>query len=416
MYISRLYLTILCILLPSAIQPGENDHPIDQWTDRLEYNMHRIIWWKNIGQWTYNHWKPLLATGCATSLAASFACYKLHQKGISPTNALAIGLCGCTLYWYASDLETKRLIVDSTNTLLDHQDAAERRIDKKFRILYSQAQQNQQDIQKKMTLLDKNLRYALFAHEIKIRAHISKESARLHLALAEHKQEILAQITQTSSLSTENFIKLHQEIIGVGQFAQTQSHLMQSNITALGNQLPKIESSIIASAHHTQTNIQKMLQAIAHAQEIQVNLESEPFITDEPVTIELAPPAEYEPLIQEKFAQLEMKCENEIEHERAKAEAKLKRKREKLLQQQQLFAQELEQEHQTILKRFALDHGQENTIDSFDAIPEIKHFKAPDRLHNQIKKLIPLALLAIAPASALVLEKIITHYRPCADA
>lgn len=415
MYISRLYLTILCIFLPYALQPAENDYPINQWANRLEYNMHRIIWWKNIGQWTYNHWKPLLATGCAMSAAASLACYKLHQRGISPTNALAVGLCGCTLYWYVSDLETKKLIVDSTNTLLDHQDAAERRIDKKFRILYSQAQQHQQDIQKKMDLLDKNLRHALFANEIKIRAHISKESARLHLALAEHKQEILAQIAQTSRLTTENFIKLHQEVIGVGQFAQTQSHLMQSNIAALGNQLPKIESSIIASAHHTQTNIQKMLQAIAHAQEIQVDLESESFITDEHIIIELAPPSEYEPLIQEKFAQLEMKYENEIEHERAKANAKLKRKREKLLKQQQLFAQELEQEHHAILKRFTLDHAQENTKDPFDAIPEIKHFQAPDRLHNQIKKLAPFALLAIAPASSIVLEKIIAYYQLCAD-
>jgi hypothetical protein len=410
LYISRLYLVALSLFLPFAVQPGENDHPIKRWSNSFENGIHRAVWWKNVGQWTYSHWKPLLATGCATSIAAGFACYKLHQKGINTSNFLAMGLCGYTFYWYVSDQETKKLIVDSTNRLLDHQDAAERRADKKLRILYSQANEHQRNTHKKIDRLDKNLRHALFASEIKIRAHISKESARLHLALAEHKQDILAQIIKADRHTTQNFSKLHQEVVGVGQFAQAQSYLMQSNIVALSNELPKIENSIITSTNHTGSNIQQMLQAMAQAQGIQVNLTSEPFETDEHLDIHLAPPSDYEPIIHEKFAELETEYEKKIEGEKAKAEEKIGRTREKLLKQQLLFAQELEQEHQEMLEKLALDYAQEDTKDPFDAIPEVKQFEAPMPLHDKIKKLAPFALQAIAPATALVLEKLLAHY------
>lgn len=392
------------------MHPVENDNPITQWKDRVETGVNRAIWWKNVGQWTYNHWKPLLATGCATSIAAGLACYKLHQKGINSTNCLAMGLCGYTFYWYISDQETKELIVKSTNRLLEHQDAVEQRTDVKLRIIYNRSEQHQRDTQKKIDELNKNLHHALFASEIKIRAHISKESARLHFALAEHKQDILAQITEKSRNTTQNFIKLHQEVVGVGQFAQVQSHQMQSNIAALGNALPKIQNSLSASTNHTGKNMQQMLQAMAQAQGLQVDLESEPFIADEDLNIDLTPPSDYEPIIQEKFAQLEAAYEKTIATEEAKMEEKIKRKREKLLHQKQLFTEELERKYHERIESLALNHAQENRLNPFDAIPEVKQFEAPTPLHAHIRRITPFALQAIAPGTSFVLEKLLARY------
>lgn len=487
MYIYRL-LTLYWFF--GTLLATDNDaSAIRGWSHPIETNVNKTIWWGNCGLWTYRHWKPILATGCATSVAACYTCYKFNKKLIGSTSLCGIGLCSYMFYRYMSNEEIKNLIIDSTNRLLEHQDAVERRTDQKLRILHNQTEQyhktllglelkqraqsleqmrtikhsfaefekniveqnTAQSFHIKQTLhkFDQKIHHALFESEIRIRAEAIRHSIKLHAALAAQKQEIISQIVTKNRKTSQEINSLHHEIVGIGQFAQTEFKQMHHNMQMIAEEFPKIHATITASTNHTGKNVQQMLHTMAQAQGLNVDLTSEPFTTSELINTEseILEPTDYQPIL-EQLTQLEEEYEQTIQNEKANVEEKIKRKQEKLLKQQLTFKECFDRDYKETMQKFEEERKalqqtlitrlqeektktdkeiaykkeklkakqqkllqEEDLTDPFDPIPEPKRFTSPSAtLREQIGRLAPFALQAIAPGTAFVLEKLLARY------